>query len=103
MAFSAPTGLAPVERGLGHKGLVQKPPLHRGEPGGGGSRRKPSLVQKPSVHRDEPGGAVHQPGQVLTLAHLTRRCEDAQGKRLLVCSVANPYTLRGTNATDTLR
>ena len=57
--FSAPTGLAPVERRLLHQRsdrLVFKPPLHRGEPGGGVCPRKSSLVHKPSVHQDEPGG-----------------------------------------------
>ena len=37
--------------------LVQNPPLHRGEPGGG-DQREALLVHKPLLHRDMPGGAV---------------------------------------------
>src|SRR5262249_15912631 len=46
-----PTGLAPVERWLGHPraandALVQKSPLHRGKPGGGEQREAhPSCAQ----------------------------------------------------------
>ena len=36
--------------------LVHKPLFHRGKPGGGDPTRGPLLVQKPLFHRGEPGG-----------------------------------------------